>query len=83
MDKPLHELNRSLRALDDAYRLGEITRDDYRARRRRLLAPLCGGGKDGPRQTASAHTRRDQAGSATRRPRSWLSAWRERLTRWR
>ncbi|TAN01028.1 MAG: hypothetical protein EPN40_03085 [Rhodanobacteraceae bacterium] len=81
MDKRLHELNRSLRGLDEAYRLGEITRDDYRARRRRLLAPLHGGAPADPHQTASTHTRRDEDESAASGPRSWLSAWRERLTR--
>ena len=79
MDKLLHELNRSLRALDEAYRLGEITRDDYRARRRRLISPLRGSGGADPRQTASTHTRQGEAGSATSGPRSWLSAWVERL----
>ncbi len=79
MDKLLHELNRSLRALDDAYRLGEITRDAYRARRRRLISPLRGSGEADPHRIASTHIRRDEAGSATSGPRSWLSAWMERL----
>ena len=30
-------INRDLRALDDAHRLGRISRDDYRGRRRRVL----------------------------------------------
>ena len=34
-------VNQELRALDDAHRLGRITRSDYRARRRRLLETLC------------------------------------------
>ena len=33
-------INRDLRALDDAHRLGRITRADYRARRRRVLQSL-------------------------------------------
>lgn len=51
MNELLHELNRSLRALDEAHRLGEITRDDYRARRRALLAPLRMGGQDDARRS--------------------------------
>jgi hypothetical protein len=34
----MRALNRDLSALDDAHRLGEITRAEHRARRRRLLA---------------------------------------------
>jgi hypothetical protein len=34
------QINRSLHALDDAHRLGRIARDEYRLRRRHLLAPL-------------------------------------------
>lgn len=33
-------INRSLRALDEAHRLGRLSRTEYRARRRRLLEPL-------------------------------------------
>ncbi|OOG52764.1 hypothetical protein B0E47_15975 [Rhodanobacter sp. B05] len=33
-------VNRQLRALDDAHRLGQITRGEYRARRRRALETL-------------------------------------------
>ena len=33
-------VNRDLRALDEAHRLGRITRADYRARRRRVLQSL-------------------------------------------
>lgn len=33
-------INRDLRALDEAHRLGRITRADYRARRRRVLQSL-------------------------------------------
>ena len=39
-DGPLRAVNRELAALDEAHRLGELARDDYRARRRRLLAGL-------------------------------------------
>lgn len=34
------EVNQQLRALDDAHRLGRITRGEYRARRRRALEAL-------------------------------------------
>ncbi|WEN14475.1 hypothetical protein PY254_14735 [Rhodanobacter sp. AS-Z3] len=37
-------INRDLRALDDAHRLGRISRDDYRGRRRRVLQSLADGG---------------------------------------
>jgi protein phosphatase len=40
MDEAVRATNRELSALDDAHRLGEITRADYRARRRRLLVGL-------------------------------------------
>ena len=33
-------VNQQLRALDDAHRLGQITRAEYRTRRRRALEPL-------------------------------------------
>jgi hypothetical protein len=33
-------VNRDLRTLDDAHRLGRLSRAEYRARRRRLLEPL-------------------------------------------
>jgi protein phosphatase len=42
-DEPMRALNRDLSALDDAHRLGEITRAEHRARRRRLLADLADG----------------------------------------
>lgn len=44
LDEPVHAINRELSALNDAHRLGEIARDDYRARRRRMLADLVEGG---------------------------------------
>ena len=44
LDEPIHAINRELSALNDAHRLGEIARDDYRARRRRPLAGLVEGG---------------------------------------
>ena len=37
-------INRDLRALDDAHRLGRISRAEYRNRRRRVLQPLSDGG---------------------------------------
>lgn len=42
-DESMRALNRDLSALDDAHRLGEITRAEHRARRRRLLAGLAEG----------------------------------------
>jgi len=41
MTEQERQANRELRALDEAHRLGRISRDDYRARRRRLLGALC------------------------------------------
>ncbi len=66
----LRETNRSLRALDDAHRLGEISRDDYRARRRALLETLTGNhdGDDG----GSAHPPRKPGRAAWKH---WLT-WR-------
>ena len=81
MDKLLHELNRSLRALDEAYRLGEITRDDYRARRRRLISTLRGRAQADPRRAVASPIQRVSAEPAAPESRSWLSAWRERLMR--
>lgn len=40
MNDHLLEINRSLHALDDAHRLGRISREGYRARRRLLLEGL-------------------------------------------
>lgn len=37
-------INRDLRALDDAHRLGRISRTEYRNRRRRVLQTLSDGG---------------------------------------
>lgn len=36
-----HRVNQQLRALDDAHRLGRITRGEYRRQRRRALETLC------------------------------------------
>ena len=35
-----HHVNQSLRALDEAHRLGRLTREEYRSRRRHLLGAL-------------------------------------------
>lgn len=56
MNERLRDINRSLRALDDAHRLGRITRDDYRARRRHLLGTLIDGGGITARHTVGART---------------------------
>jgi|GEM_PF-751121 len=45
-------LNRDLSVLDEAHRLGEISRDDYRARRRRMLAGLIGADRGSTRAKA-------------------------------
>lgn len=56
MSPRLDEINRSLRALDEAHRLGRITRADYRARRRHLLGTLVDGGGITARNTVDAKT---------------------------
>ncbi|MDR3443692.1 MULTISPECIES: hypothetical protein [Dyella] len=47
-------VNEGLRALDDAHRMGRLTRDEYRARRRRLLGTLQGGDSAITRRTATS-----------------------------
>lgn len=92
MNERLREINRSLRALDEAHRLGHISREEYRARRRQLLRPLCDSGGITARNTMSDRTlprgalrtepgarrSRDAAMSTLfpRRPWSWLFFWR-------
>ena len=44
MTEQERQANRDLRALDEAHRLGRISRDEYRARRRRVLDALCDSG---------------------------------------
>jgi hypothetical protein len=68
MNERLGQINQSLRALDDAYHGGRIGRDDYRARRRRLLGILCDShgitarhAVDGVRTDPRSDTRRDPA----------------------
>ncbi|MGH8146971.1 MAG: hypothetical protein ACREPY_11620 [Rhodanobacteraceae bacterium] len=56
MNERLREINRSLRTLDEAHRLGRISREDYRARRRHLLGTLCDGGGITARNTVAAQT---------------------------
>lgn len=63
-------INRDLRALDEAHRLGRITRSEYRARRRRVLGTLYDGSGIvtarktlvSPTVTTAPRARRDQAG---------------------
>lgn len=50
-DESVRAINRDLSALDDAHRLGEITRAEHRARRRHLLAGSAEG--IGPRPAAT------------------------------
>lgn len=56
MNEHLREINRSLRTLDEAHRLGRISREDYRARRRHLLGTLCDGGGITARNAVAAKT---------------------------
>ncbi|MBN8736380.1 MAG: hypothetical protein J0H27_08940 [Xanthomonadales bacterium] len=56
MNERLREINRSLHTLDEAHRLGRISREDYRARRRHLLGMLCDGGGITARNTVAAET---------------------------
>lgn len=41
MTEQERKANQGLRALDEAHRLGRITREEYRTRRRYLLGTLC------------------------------------------
>ena len=44
MNERLRQINQSLGALDEAHRLGRISREEYRTRRRHLLGTLCDSG---------------------------------------
>jgi hypothetical protein len=44
VNERLRQINQSLTALDEAHRLGRISREDYRTRRRHLLGTLCDSG---------------------------------------
>lgn len=71
MNERLREINRSLRTLDEAHRLGRISREDYRARRRHLLGTLCDGGGITARNTMAAETvPRGSVTASTTSPRS-------------
>lgn len=41
MNERERHANQSLQALDEAHRLGRISREEYRSRRRHLLSALC------------------------------------------
>jgi hypothetical protein len=56
-------VNEGLRALDDAHRTGRLTREEYRARRRRLLGTLQNGDGIITRRTAT-HTSAAQDSSS-------------------
>jgi len=62
-DEQVRAINQDLSELDDAHRLGEIARDVYRARRRRLLAGLVEAGR------APAHDK------AIRKRSRWRFGW--------
>lgn len=97
MNERLREINRSLRALDEAHRLGHISREEYRTRRRQLLRPLCDSGGITARNTVAdatmprgalrtesgARRAHDEAMSSLfpRRPWSWLFFWRRSAPR--
>ncbi len=97
MNQRLHQINRSLRSLDEAHRLGRISREEYRTRRRQLLSPLCDSGGITARNTVSADTvprdaartvpdarpARDEAVSALFPRWSRLFSWRRWLGRGR
>lgn len=56
MSERLRTINHRLHALDDAHRLGRLSRADYRAQRRRLLATLVEGDGITARQPLSTAT---------------------------
>lgn len=55
MNERLRQINQSLGALDEAHRLGRISREDYRARRRHLLGTLCDSGGITARNDIAEH----------------------------
>lgn len=57
------QINRGLHALDDAHRLGRLARNEYRLRRRHLLAPLV----DDPYETVRDTVRRAAPAHGTQR----------------
>jgi hypothetical protein len=58
------QVNQGLRSLDDAHRLGRISREDYRARRRALLGSL----RDSQGITARNTLRRPKTGAQGSQP---------------
>lgn len=56
MNEQLREINRSLRALDDAHMLGHISKGEYRERRRHLIGTLIDGGGITRRNALNAET---------------------------
>ncbi len=85
MNDRLRAVNQDLQILGDAYRLGQIQRDEYRARRRHVLAALRSGGdadttrKSLPAGPAAARPRAPQSSSppaaAPTRPAAPSIAW--------
>ncbi|HEX5961789.1 MAG TPA: hypothetical protein VFY97_11160 [Rhodanobacteraceae bacterium] len=81
MDEFLREINRSLRALDEAHRLGEITRSDYRARRRELLSGWGNGAMQAGRRTGVVSNAAGETAPGIRGRGSRWFAWLQRLVR--
>jgi hypothetical protein len=55
MSERERQINQSLRSLEEAYRLGRLTREDFRSRRRFLLGTLCDSHGITARNAISAH----------------------------
>jgi hypothetical protein len=60
VNERLRQINQSLSALDEAHRLGRISREDYRTRRRHLLGTLCDSGGITARNAVAANAGPDR-----------------------
>lgn len=60
MNERLRQINQSLSALDEAHRLGRISREEYRTRRRHLLGTLCDSGGITARNAVAANAAPDR-----------------------
>lgn len=91
MNEHLREINRGLRALDEAHLLGHVTREEYRMRRRHLLGTLRDAGGVTMRSNFNAatvpHARSAPASTPRRRhnddPMSAMFPWWRRVLDWR